>query len=101
MCTPYVPVMPCEKMAVTDMFRKRAVIEFLVKEGNTVGVICERLSETRRQNMEWHYTTSPKKKPKTVPSAGKVMGTVFWKTEGCMLVDFLEKGETINAARYV
>jgi transposase len=31
-------------MAVTDMpFRQRAVIEFLVKEGNSVGVIYERL----------------------------------------------------------
>jgi len=29
----YVPVMHCEKMAVTNMFRQCAVIEFLVKEG--------------------------------------------------------------------
>jgi histone-lysine N-methyltransferase SETMAR len=29
------------------------------------------------------------------------MGTVFWDSEGCILVDFFEKGETINAARYV
>jgi hypothetical protein len=30
------------------------------------------------------------------------MGTVFWNNEGCMLVDFfLEKVETVNAARYV
>jgi hypothetical protein len=29
------------------------------------------------------------------------MGTVFWDSEGCILVDFLEKGKTINAARYV
>jgi transposase len=43
MRTSYVPVMHCDKMAVTDMFRQRAVIEFLVKEGNSVGFICERL----------------------------------------------------------
>jgi hypothetical protein len=43
MLTPYVPVMHCEKMAVTDMFRQRAVTEFLVKEGNCTGVIYERL----------------------------------------------------------
>jgi len=50
------PVMHCEKMAVTDMsFRQRAVIEFLVKEGNSVGVIYERLPETKRQSMEWHH----------------------------------------------
>jgi transposase len=37
--------MHCEKMAVTDMsFRQRAVIEFLVKEGNSSGAIYERLN---------------------------------------------------------
>jgi hypothetical protein len=41
MHTSYVPVMHCEKMAVTDMwFRQRAVIEF---EGNSAEVIYERL----------------------------------------------------------
>jgi transposase len=36
--------MHCEKMAVTDMsFRQYAVTEFLVKEGNSAGVIYERL----------------------------------------------------------
>jgi hypothetical protein len=39
----YVPVMHCEKMAVADMFRQRAVIEFLMKEGNSAAVIYERL----------------------------------------------------------
>jgi hypothetical protein len=29
------------------------------------------------------------------------MGTGFWDSEGCILVGCLEKGETINAARYV
>jgi hypothetical protein len=36
--------MHCKKMAVTDMsFRQRAVIEFLLKEGNSAGVVYERL----------------------------------------------------------
>jgi phytoene dehydrogenase-like protein len=29
------------------------------------------------------------------------MGPAFWDSEGCILVNFLEKRETINAARYV
>jgi hypothetical protein len=29
------------------------------------------------------------------------MGTVFMDSEGCILADFLGKGQTINAARYV
>jgi hypothetical protein len=36
--------MRCEKMAVTAMsFRQPAVTKFLVKEGNSAGVIYERL----------------------------------------------------------
>jgi hypothetical protein len=46
MRTLYVLVMHCEKMAVTDMsFRQRAVIEFLVKVGNSAAVIYERLRD--------------------------------------------------------
>jgi len=29
------------------------------------------------------------------------MGTIFWDAEGCILIEFLETGKTINAARYV
>jgi len=29
------------------------------------------------------------------------MGTISWDTEGCILIEFLETGKTINAARYV
>jgi hypothetical protein len=36
--------MHCKKMAATDMlFRQGAIIEFLMKEGNSAGVIYERL----------------------------------------------------------
>ena len=36
----------------------------------------------------------------TVPSAGKVMATVFWDSRGAMLIDYLEKGKTITGAYY-
>jgi hypothetical protein len=42
-----------------------------------------------------------KKKFKTKHSAGKVICTVFWDQKGVILVNFLEQGLTINAARYV
>jgi len=42
-----------------------------------------------------------KKKAKTVPSAAKVMGTVFCDAEGLILAKFLEPGQTITAARFV
>ena len=58
--------------------------------------------ETKRQSMEWrHLHSPPKKKAKTVPSAAKVMGTVFWDAEGLILAEFLEPGQTITAACYV
>ena len=51
--------------------------------------------------MEWQHLHSPsKKKAKTVPSAAKVMGTVFWDAEGLILAEFLEPGQIITAARY-
>jgi len=58
--------------------------------------------ETKRQSMEWYHMHSPsKKKAKTVPSAVKVMGIVFWDAEGLILAEFLEPGQTITAACYV
>jgi extradiol dioxygenase family protein len=42
-----------------------------------------------------------KKEPKTMPSGKKIMRTVFWDTEGCILIEFLERGKTVNADHYV
>ena len=36
-----------------------------------------------------------------MPSAKKILGTIFWDAEGCILIEFLEPGKTINAAHYV
>jgi len=41
------------------------------------------------------------KKFKTLPSAGKVMCTVFWDRKGVILLDFLEPRQTINPDRYI
>jgi hypothetical protein len=32
--------------------------------------------------MEWHCVTLLKKKVRTIPLAGKIIGTVFWNAEG-------------------
>jgi hypothetical protein len=40
------------------------------------------------------------KNPKTMPSGKKIMGTVFWDAEGCILIEFLKPGKNINAAYY-
>jgi histone-lysine N-methyltransferase SETMAR len=50
--------------------------------------------------MEWHHPQSPRKKKfKTNPSAGNFMITVFWHTDGVILVDVMARGETINRSR--
>ena len=55
----------------------------------------------KRLSMEWHHRGSPPpKKFKAVPSAGKVMASVFWDTEGIIMIDYLEKGQTINGEYY-
>lgn len=57
--------------------------------------------ESKMESMIWKHTASPPvKKFKTVPSAGKVMATVFWDIKGVLLVAFLRHGETVNASGY-
>ena len=57
--------------------------------------------ETKRASMVWkHPWSPPPQKFKVVKSAGKLMATVFWDIQGVLLVEFLEKGTTINAASY-
>lgn len=57
--------------------------------------------ETKEQSKQW---ISPgqkaPKKAKTVASAGKVMATVFWDSQGIIHIDYLEKGKTITGAYY-
>ncbi|UYV80508.1 hypothetical protein LAZ67_19000385 [Cordylochernes scorpioides] len=57
--------------------------------------------ESKQQSMQWRHSGSPPpKKAKTVPSAGKVMVSVFWDSEGVILLDFLNKGQTITGNYY-
>lgn len=57
--------------------------------------------ETKLQSMEWGHTSSPKKPTKFLQtlSARKIMA-VFWDRQGVLLIDFLERGATINSDLY-
>ena len=58
-------------------------------------------AETKRQSMQWkHPSSPPPKKAKVVSSAGKVMASVFWDAKGIVLIDYLQKGHTINGEYY-
>ena len=57
--------------------------------------------ESKRQSMQWRHSSSPKaKKFKQASSVRKIMATVFWDRKGILLIDFLERGLTINADAY-
>lgn len=57
--------------------------------------------EMKEQSKQWILPGEPApKKAKTVPSAGKVMATVFWDSQGIIHIDYLEKGRTITGQYY-
>ena len=57
--------------------------------------------ETKEQSKEWRHRGEPRpKKFRTQKSAGKVMASVFWDKEGIIMIDYLQKGKTINADYY-
>lgn len=57
--------------------------------------------ETKIQSKQWTGKgESAPKKAKVVPSAGKVMATVFWDSHGIIFIDYLEKGKTITGVYY-
>ena len=57
--------------------------------------------ETKEQSKQWvEPGSSAPKKAKVVPSAGKVLATVFWDARGIILIDYLEKGKTITGPYY-
>jgi histone-lysine N-methyltransferase SETMAR len=57
--------------------------------------------ETKRDSMTWkHVGSPPVRKFKLAPSARKMMATVFWDSRGVILVEFLQSGLAVNAARY-
>ncbi|KAF7253399.1 Methyltransferase-like protein 24 [Varanus komodoensis] len=57
--------------------------------------------ESKQESMQWHKKgADPLKKFKVTPSAGKIMATVFWDSKGILLIEYMKKGETKNAASY-
>lgn len=57
--------------------------------------------ETKRQSMSWKRPSSPSiKKFRVAPTAGKVMASVFWDSEGILFIDYMPKGQTITGPYY-
>jgi histone-lysine N-methyltransferase SETMAR len=57
--------------------------------------------ESKQLSKQWtEVGCSAPKKTRSVPSAGKVMASVFWDAEGILFIDYLEKGKTITGEYY-
>jgi len=57
--------------------------------------------ETKRQSMQWKHPSSPSsKKFKSQPSAGKLLLTVFWDSQGPILEHYMEKDVTVRSVNY-
>ena len=57
--------------------------------------------ETKQASRQWKHKELPTPtKFKVVPSASKVMATVFWDTRGVLLVEFQEHDRTVNTLSY-
>ena len=57
--------------------------------------------ESEQQSKQWtEVGCSAPKKTRSVPSAGKVMASVFWDAEGILFIDYLENGKIITGEYY-
>jgi len=57
--------------------------------------------EKKQQSMEWRHSSSPRPKNFRVQtSAGKVLPSIFWDQDSILLIDYVSKGQTINAEYY-
>ena len=53
--------------------------------------------ENKEQSMRWiSLVERALKKTKTVLSAGRVIGTIFWDSQGVIYIDYLEKGKMVT-----
>jgi len=63
--------------------------------------LCHYDPETKQQSMEWRHSGSLRpKKFRVQKSAGNVLASIFWDQDGILLIDYLPKGQTINAEYY-
>jgi hypothetical protein len=57
--------------------------------------------ESKQEFMQWkHKGSPPPKKFKVQHSAGKVMATVFWDSEGILLIEYLPRKSTMKGNYY-
>ncbi|GBP76226.1 Pre-mRNA cleavage complex 2 protein Pcf11 [Eumeta japonica] len=81
--------------------------------GDNIDKICDRIvtvdetwvrqydPESKQKSLQWTKKGErPPKKFKVQKSASKLMATIFWDSEGVLLIDYLPKGTTMNGQYY-
>ncbi|GBP38515.1 Putative uncharacterized protein FLJ37770 [Eumeta japonica] len=87
--------------------------DFLELVGDNIDEICDRIvtvdetwvrqydPESKQESMQWTKKGErPPKKFKVQKSVSKLMATIFWDSEGVLLIDYLPKGTTMNGQYY-
>ena len=52
--------------------------------------------ESKRESMEWCRRGEPPPRKARSPSTKKIMATIFWNSQGILMVDFKERNTTVN-----
>ncbi|GFV04302.1 histone-lysine N-methyltransferase SETMAR [Trichonephila clavipes] len=92
-----------ERSGRPSLFTEELVhaIDEKIKENRDETLVSYDTPESKRQSIEWRHTSFPTRfKPKHILTPRKIMCTVFWDSKGILLMDFLPRGQTINAAVY-
>ena len=64
--------------------------------------LCHYDPETKKKSMESRHSGSRLlKKFRVQKSVGKFLASIFWHQDGILLIDYLPKGQTINAEYYL
>jgi histone-lysine N-methyltransferase SETMAR len=95
----------CTRMKISEQCLERS-------DKNKIDFVCRFITmdetwihhytpESKQQSEPWTEAgCSAPKKTRSVPSAGKVMESVFWDAEGILCIDYLEKGKTKTGEYY-
>jgi hypothetical protein len=88
------------KMAVSIQ-NPAGFLDCIVKRDETW--VSHHTPENKRHSMQWRQTHThthslTAKKFETSPSNRKIIATIFWERKGPLLVNFLPRGDTTNAA---
>lgn len=76
-----------------------SIVKRIVTGDETMVLYFDPLS--KRESMEWRCPSEPRPiKAKVQQSRRKIMATVFWDSQGILMVDFKKEGTTVTATYY-